>query len=289
MITVTAESGSSKTDWVAGGKTFRTKGINFSVMSVRDIVSVVSCAAAEINGRMRDISEPVSVHFYGAGLVSADNVKVMTGILGDFFPRAEIECASDLLAAARALWGDTPGIVAILGTGSNSCSYDGTRITGNISPGGYILGDEGGGAALGKRFISDYIKNLVPEPIAAEFTGRYQLKYADIVNSVYKGPNPAGFLASFAPFVMETAVEGNYSERLIRENFRLFIERSLLPYRHGDERLSVGVVGSVGCSCRDILTSVGKGCGVDFIKFIPAPIEALVKYHLRKNPIFAPV
>ena len=278
-MVITAESGASKTDWIVEGRPFRTKGINFSVMSVRDITSVVSYAANEIRNLTAGDDSPVSLFFYGAGLVSEVNINAMTDILTDFFPGAHVECASDLLAAARALWGDDPGIVAILGTGSNSCRYNGRRIIGNVRPGGYILGDEGGGVSIGKRFISDYIKDLVPESLASMFSERYKLKYADIVGSVYKGQNPAGFLASFAPFVIETAGESNYSGKVVRDSFREFIVRSLLPYRSGDERMEVGVAGSVGYACRDMLMALGEEYNIGFCRFMASPIESLAAYH----------
>lgn len=283
---ITAESGASKTDWIVDGRHIRTKGINFSVMSCEEISSVVSCVANEVRlGPGRD--EAVCLNFYGAGLVSEEQKSRMSGILEDFFPGASVECASDLLAAARALWGDDPGIVAILGTGSNSCSYNGRAITANVLPGGYILGDEGGGAALGRRFLSDYIKNLVPERIASKFREQYPLRYSDIVNAVYKGPNPAGFLASFAPFIIESAARDSYSESIVADNLRAFVVRSLLPYRHDEDRIRVGVVGSVGLACSKWLDSMGKEYGVEFCKYISTPIEALADYHSRKNPNFA--
>lgn len=288
---ITAESGASKTDWVIDGRHIRTKGINFSVMTYDDISSIVACVANEIReGLSIGITHniPVCVNFYGAGLVSEEQKARMSEILEDFFPGSLIECSSDLLAAARALWGDGPGTVAILGTGSNSCSYNGRRITGNIRPGGYILGDEGGGAALGRQFLSDYIKDLVPERIAAKFREQYPLRYQDIINSVYKSSNPAGFLASFAPFIIELASRDSYCGRILDGNLRAFVTRSLLPYRHAGEVLDVGVVGSVGLACSTWLQKIGDEYGIRFCKFISTPIESLADYHLRKNPNFAP-
>ena len=287
---IVVESGASKTDWVAGQVKFRTKGINFSVLQPENIRNVVAGAAGEISGRTGRIpsgaeesagiaAEPGEIWFYGAGLVSEEQASVMSGILQEFFPGYAVNCASDLLAAARALWGDSPGIVAILGTGSNSCRYNGRTITGNVRPGGFILGDEGGGAVLGKRFISDYIKDIVPERVAARFRERYGLKYHDIVNAVYKGQNPAGFLASFAPFVIENAETDGYCASMVRENLRDFVTRALLPYRKEDEVLKVGVAGSMGIACMNVLESVGAEYGIEFCKFVASPIDGLVEYH----------
>lgn len=278
-MTIVAESGASKTDWMVGGRLIRTKGMNFSVMSREDISSVVACVAKEIASE----DSVVSVFFYGAGLVSEPQKASMGEIIRGYFPGASVECASDLLAAARALWGDSAGIVAILGTGSNSCSYDGARITANVRPGGYILGDEGGGAALGRLFMADYIKNLTPRHLSEKFREQYRLDYADIVNAVYKSPNPAGFLASFAPFIIDAAGKDSYCRSLVEKNLTAFITRSLLSYRMVDETLEVGVVGSVGMACSGWLENIGKDHNVIFRKFISSPVEALSAYHMDIN------
>lgn len=287
---ITAESGASKTDWIIDGKRFRTKGINCSVMSADDIASVVACLADGIGGMegiRQERESRIQVNFYGAGLVTEDQKKKMAGILDGFFPGAEIKCDSDLLAAARALWGDSPGIAAILGTGSNSCSYNGSYITENVRPGGYVLGDEGGGAALGRMFLSDYIKDMVPSGLAERFREEYKLKYSDIVTSVYRSPNPAGFLASFAPFIIDSASGNEYSANLVKANLEAFVTRSLLRYRKEGGTLHAGVVGAVGTACRQWLADIGEKYDVDFCRFITSPIEALAEYHSRKNPIFA--
>ena len=278
-MTIVAESGASKTDWMVGGRLIRTKGMNFSVMSREDISSVVACVAKEIASE----DSVVSVFFYGAGLVSEPQKASMGEIIRGYFPGASVECASDLLAAARALWGDSAGIVAILGTGSNSCSYDGARITANVRPGGYILGDEGGGAALGRLFMADYIKNLTPRHLSVKFREQYRFDYADIVNAVYKSPNPAGFLASFAPFIIDAAGKDSYCRSLVEKNLTAFITRSLLSYRLSDETLEVGVVGSVGMACSGWLENIGKDHNVIFRKFISSPVEALSAYHMDRN------
>ena len=278
-MTIVAESGASKTDWMVGGRLIRTKGMNFSVMSQEDISSVVACVAKEIASE----DSVVSVFFYGAGLVSEPQKASMGEIIRGYFPGASVECASDLLAAARALWGDSAGIVAILGTGSNSCSYDGARITANVRTGGYILGDEGGGAALGRLFMADYIKNLTPRHLSVKFREQYRFDYADIVNAVYKSPNPAGFLASFAPFIIDAAGKDSYCRSLVEKNLTAFITRSLLSYRLSDETLEVGVVGSVGMACSGWLENIGKDHNVIFRKFISSPVEALSAYHMDRN------
>ncbi len=281
-MTITVEGGATKTDWVIGGKRFRTPGINLSVMSDRTIFDIVAAAANEVTAAGGG-GAPVKLYFYGAGMVSDKDAARMKAILRRAFPMAETECASDLLAAARALWGDCPGIAAILGTGSNSCSYDGVSVTGNVRPGGYILGDEGGGAALGKRFLSDYIKNMVPERTREKFREQWPLDYTDIVNAVYKGENPAGFLSSFAPFIVENASDDAYLHGIVKENLDAFIRRSLMAYGRPGETMKIGVVGSVGYACRQTLMELGAVYGMDFCKFLPSPIDALAAYHSGKQ------
>ena len=160
---------------------------------------------------------------------------------------------------------------------ANSCLYEHGEIKKNIRPGGFILGDEGGGAVLGRMFLSDYIKGLVPEGLAALFDSEFGLDYPDIVKGVYKAEAPSRFVASFARFVCDNRNDG-YAAGLIERNIRVFIERSLSRYGNPE----VGIVGSFGCACCDELETIGKEYGLAFVKFVKSPIDALVAYHLSK-------
>lgn len=275
---IIAESGATKTDWrsVAEDGTVRsarTAGLNPAVCDADTVMSAVREAIPALDPDGKRVE---AIYFYGAGLVSEEAAGPIRDALEMWCPFAEISFFSDLLAAARSLFGDGSGIAAIIGTGSNSCLYENGHIVGNIRPGGFILGDEGSGAALGKAFISDFVKDMLPDDIAAEFAGAYGLDYPSIVRKVYREPAPSAFLASFAPFLMER-LGHPYVNALVRGCMEDFIDRSLARYGAGE--VKVGVVGSFGCACEEILREVGASRGLEFVKFIKSPIEELVRYH----------
>lgn len=273
------ESGATKTDWrsMADDGTVlaaRTAGLNPAVCDAETIMEEVRKAVPVLNPEGKRVS---SVYFYGAGLVSEEAVAPVRAALDMWCPFAEIFFFSDLLAAARALFGNGSGIAAIMGTGSNSCLYEDGRIVGNIRPGGFILGDEGSGAALGKAFIADFVKDMLPDDIASEFSETYGLDYPSIVRKVYREPSPSAFLASFAPFLLER-LGHPYVRSLVRGCMEAFIDRSLARYADAGKK-KVGVAGSFGCACEEILRETGASRGLEFVRFIKSPIEELVRYH----------
>lgn len=271
-----ADSGSSKTSW-RGVKdsgeviSFETLGINPLFMTDEVVVNTIS------EGIPLAMDETVTqVYFYGAGVVNDEQKERLTRCLRTLFPSAECEICSDLLAAARALCGRGAGIACIIGTGSNSSLYDGSRITQNTRSGGYILGDEGGGAYLGKRLLSDYIKGLLPQELSDAFDAKYALTYADIVKRVYNQPLPQRFIASFSEFI--AAHRGQrYIEDLLQGCFTDFITRNVLKY--GREELPVHFVGSVAYHYRDVLEKVVAQCGLKMGVILKDPADALVEYH----------
>lgn len=280
------ESGATKTDWLAFEEegtrvNVKTGGMNLASMPEDVVRGVVEDAAAGF--KEKGISLFERIHFYAAGLIcqSSESVPSMAinldKVLRSLFPGAMIEYASDTLAAARAVCGHKPGIAAILGTGSNSCLYDGERIVRNVRSGGFILGDEGGAARLGKLFISDFIKGLVPEPVSGEFSRDFEVDYMTVVKNVYKGEAPAGYLGSFAPWITSRYDSCDYIKMLVDNNFRDFFERALKQY--DTESLPVGVVGGFGYANRDILRRLAGSYGIIFSKIIKAPVEGLVDFH----------
>lgn len=270
------ESGSTKTDWRSvadDGKVigFRTSGINPLLQSEDDIRSVMAKAIPEVNPQGRTVDE---VFFYGAGVLSPAFAEPLVSLLATWCPLARIECETDLTAAARALFGDGSGVAVILGTGSNSCLWENGKAVSTIRTGGFILGDEGSGAVLGKMFLSDYIKGLVPEPLKSMFDKEYGLDYASIVTRVYRQEAPSRFLASFARFIMDNK-EDEYAAGLVRRNIRDFMERVLV--RYGESR--IGVVGAFGVACMEELIEIGQEYGLEFVRFVQSPADELVKYH----------
>lgn len=273
------ESGATKADWCLVGDDgmavgqFQTPGMNFSTMSGEDIRGIISSALPHLG----EVSF-TQVFLYAAGLIEGspayeDALSVFSGV----FPGAEVECASDMLAAARAVCGRSEGIAAILGTGSNSCFYDGSRILRNVRSGGFILGDEGGGACLGKLFLSDYIKGIVPEPLASEFGAAFDVDYMTVVDRVYRQPAPSAYLGSFAPWILDHRASSAYIDGLVRRNFSDFFDRSLL--RHGRNDVPVGFVGGFAAACSDILMEIAEEKGLAVSRILASPMEGLITYH----------
>ena len=274
-----AESGATKTDWrlIADDGTVRSAysaGLNPSVLDVEQMREIIAPVMPVLNPEGKSVEE---IFFYGAGLVSDAAAAPLAGVLSMWYPFAQMQFHSDMLAAARALFGNGSGVVAIMGTGSNSCLYENGVIVKNIRPGGFILGDEGSGAALGKAFVSDFIKGLLPEKVEKDFVRESGLDYQKIVQKVYREPAPSAFLASFAPFILERTEEP-YIKNLVNSVIESFIVRSLKRY---GQIVKVGVVGSFGCACEAVLRETGIRHGLEFTMFLKSPIDKLTEYHMK--------
>ena len=271
------DSGATKAEWcLTDGmdvvRDFRTEGMNVSVLSADEVEDIVRGAAAEIG------SSPVSeVYLYAAGLIEGSEAAERAAeAISEVFGGAAVEGASDMLGAARAACGRSEGVCAILGTGSNSCLYDGSRIVHTARSGGFILGDEGGGACLGKLFLADFIKGLVPEPLASEFGAAFEVDYMTVVRRVYKEPAPSAYLGSFAPWILEHRGDP-YVDVLLERNLTDFFERSLL--RHGRADLPAGFVGGFAAACAPQLRAVASRFGVGISRILASPMEGLLDYH----------
>jgi len=216
------------------------------------------------------------IYFYGAGCAFPDKKRMVENALLFSFPQAGISIASDLLAAARALFGEGRGVACILGTGSNSCLYDGKTIVQNVSPLGFILGDEGSGAVLGRKFVSDCLKNQLPLFLRDRFLSQYQTTPEEIMEKVYKQPFPNRYLASFTPFLLENMKE-EYIYKIVKESFTDFFVRNIRQYPVTDEKL--GFVGSVAFNFQDILKETAVEQGFQIEKICQTPIDGLVQFH----------
>ena len=217
-MTIIVESGATKTSWRAlcddgSVRAVQTAGLSPTCLDDDHIRGIMREAMPVLNPEGRTVSR---VYFYGAGLVSPEAAAPVQSALEMWCPFAQVEFHSDIVAAARALWGDGSGVVAIMGTGSNSCLYKDGRMGRNIRPGGYVLGDEGRGVALGRAFLADYIKGLVPDEVAAEFDKEFGLDYAGIVRKVYKEQAASAFMGSVAPFVMKH-IDNQYVYDLVKD------------------------------------------------------------------------
>lgn len=281
---IIVESGATKTAWraISYDGTVRealTDGLSPTCLDMDHIRNIIRTAVPIVNPTGCRVGE---VFFYGAGLVSEESAAPIRSCLEEWCPFARIEFHSDILAAARALFGNGSGVVAIMGTGSNSCLYHNGKIVRNIRPGGYILGDEGSGVSLGRAFLADYVKGMVPEHIESDFIAETGLDYSTIVRKVYKEKAASAFMASLAPFVLSRAADP-YMHSLVEDCITSFVRRALARYAsedvRGDYTHKVGVAGSFGCACEEVLRKVGASYGLEFVGFVKSPIDELVRYH----------
>ena len=277
------ESGATKTSWRAicddgSVRCVQTEGLSPTCLDLEHTQTIVRKAVPQLNPEGKMVDE---VFFYGAGLVSPESSAPLAIALEMWCPMAQLHFYSDILAAARALFGDGSGVVAIMGTGSNSCLYENGEIVRNIRPGGYILGDEGSGVSLGRAFLADFVKGLLPAQIEESFVKEFGLDYSQIVRKVYKEPAASAFMASLAPFIIAHK-DDTYVQELLEDCLESLIKRALVRYadqaKDGSAR-NVGVVGSFGCACEDMLRTIGARYRLNFVKFIKSPIDELVTYH----------
>lgn len=276
---IIAECGATRSDWYlveSGAVRYCTSrsGLNFSTMSPEYISEISNDALEEL--RSRACSPVTSVHIYAAGVVSPQKqMHLIENSVFRTFRDVTLELQSDILAAARAVCGHSHGVAAILGTGSASCLYDGEKIVRQIASGGFILGDEGSGARLGRMFLSDFIKGLVPEDLARGFVDAFPSDYSVIVKNVYgKGGSPSGYLGSFAPFLL-SHYGHPYVKTLIDRNFRDFFERVVRLYNTD----KIGLVGGFAHAAADIIAEIAKEYGVKISAIVKSPIELLAGFH----------
>jgi len=272
-----ADSGSTKTQWclIDEGQIVKeifTDGINPFYQTDMEIIALLDDQL--IPGL--DNTDIDRIFFYGAGCSFPEKKILVSRGLVRFFGNSMIEIQSDLLGAARSLFQHEKGIACILGTGSNSCFFDGKEITQNVSPLGFILGDEGSGAVLGKKFLADCLKNQLPLELKEKFLSRYELTPEIILDRVYKKPFPNRFLAQFTPFMLENIEEPSIFN-LVYDSFDAFLVRNVMQYPLDDIR--VGCVGSIAHYFRDTLEIVASERRIEISEIIQKPMDGLVKFH----------
>lgn len=271
---IIVESGATKSDWRYMGEGSSQSrralaGTNVSSMPMEEVLSVIREGLSGCEG-------VDGFYLYTAGVVTEAIREEVKSFVRSLVGNCDIDVQDDLVGAARAVLGHGEGIVAILGTGSNACLYDGSTVHTKVKSGGFILGDDGGASVLGKRFIADFLKNRIPEPIASEFASSFDVSYPTIVENVYRAGRPAAYLGAFAPFIV-SRYDNPYIRTLVDNNFRDFIEKMLKAY---DTRTyGVGVVGGFGCACRDIFSRICAEEGVRVNGYVAAPIDGLLRYH----------
>ncbi len=274
-----ADSGATKASWCLLQKgsvrvEFVSPGINASLISKERLVERI---AAEVVPPLVDYLSGIHhVHFYGAGCLPAVCHTVAEAI-NTHIPEAHIEVATDMLGVCRALCGHKPGVACILGTGANSCLYDGEHIIDNIPPLGFILGDEGSGAYLGKMLLSDVLKRQLPQDICQEFLERYDLDAPKAVQHVYREESPSRYLASFAPFLKEKINESPI-RTLVTEAFRSFFRRNVCAYSMSPST-PVHFCGSIAFYFKDVLLEAAESMGITIGEVIRDPMKNLKTYH----------
>lgn len=274
MMFLIADSGSTKTDWtLVDGEhqevvaEYHTQGINpvhQSGDTIREILSTVPVSTT-----------PDTIFFYGAGCTEA-HIPAVRQLLSDMFQTSDVEVNSDLLGAARSLCGRAAGIACILGTGANSCLYDGDRIIRNTPALGYILGDEGSGAVLGRLFVNALYKGQLPAVLRDTFEQATGLDVATIINKVYREPMANRFLASLSTFIGQH-LDCEPLRQLVVQNFRQFFRNNLVPY--DASHLPVGAVGSIAWHYRDLLAEAAAAEGFHLGTIVQSPMRGLVSYH----------
>ena len=272
-----ADSGSTKAEFRLLGtdaeeKIFILPGINPFYQSETEIRELIN------NDLYSDLTEYNirKIYFYGAGCAFPEKKKIVENALLYSFPQADIFVDSDLLAASRALFGANKGIACILGTGSNSCFYNGKEIEKNVSPLGFILGDEGSGAVLGRKFIADCLKNQLPVSLQKKFFSQYNTSPSEIMDKVYRQPFPNRYLASLSPFLLENMGEKSIC-RIVTESFTDFFERNIKQYSITDEKLRF--IGSIAYYFQKTLREVAEKNGYQIDKIEKNPMEGLIQFH----------
>jgi N-acetylglucosamine kinase-like BadF-type ATPase len=276
-ITLIADSGATKAEWclINNGKrkTILTQGISPYFLNTEQITDLL---LKELKPKLRNI-EIDEVYYYGTGCANPINAGSVKKAVSKIFSGAKVDVTHDLMAAARALCGRERGIACILGTGSNSCYYDGKKIVKN-SPGlGYVLGDEGSGAYLGKKVLQYYLYGTFDDELRGRFDLTYTTNTAEILENVYKKPLPNRYLAGFARFLAEN--RGHYMiENIIEDGLNDFFFNHLCKYRE-TWTLPVHFAGSVAFGFKDVLQQLCNSYEFELGVVMKNPMEGLVKYH----------
>ena len=276
-----ADGGSTKTNWCLvtddGKKVyFNTEGYNPYFVSEEYIIqSLGDNLPVDL-----DKDSITEVNYYGAGCSTYDKRKQVENAMSKVFNKSKVNIGHDLLAAARAVLGNNPGFAAILGTGTNTCTYDGKNIIQNIDSGAYILGDEGSGCYIGKKLLIDYLRGYMPEAVRENFWETFKLTPDDVNEQVYTQPLANRFCAGFAKFVYDSNVHLEYTRNLVKTSFEDFF-RNLVTHYPNYQSYTFNCIGSVGYNFRNVLEEVATENGMTIGNIIRSPIDNLVKYHLE--------
>jgi len=276
-VKLIADSGSTKTEWcLLDGKKklmISTQGISPYFLNTEQISAILQ---KELLPKLKK-KLPDEIFFYGTGCSNPDNVKMVKQAVKLVFPNTPVQVDHDLMGAAKALCGHEKGVACILGTGSNSCFYNGKKIVKN-SPGlGYVLGDEGSGTYLGKKVIQYYLYNTFDPDLMDRFNAKFNTNTLEILDAVYKKPLPNRYLAGFASFLAEN--RGHFMiENIIEDGFNDFFFNHVYKYRES-WTMPIHFVGSVAYGFRDVLQDMCASYELQLGKVLKSPLEGLIKFH----------
>lgn len=282
---IIADGGSTKTNWCLLDDNqkkiyFNTEGYNPYFVDSEYIRNSLK------KGLPNDlpIDQIKEVNYYGAGVHNAEKAKIVADAIQDLFPNAKVEIGHDLLAAARALLGNESGFAAILGTGTNSCIYDGNEITFSINSAAYILGDEGSGCYIGKKLLTDFVRDLMPKDVSKVFFDTYKLTPDEIIDNVYTKPMANRFCASFSKFVYDNNVNIEYTRKIVDDAFEAFFANLVSKYPNY-QNYTFNCIGSVAYNFRNVLEYKADQYGMKVGKIIRSPIDDLVKFHIDRAAV----
>jgi len=276
-----ADSGSTKTDWLLLNDStkagyFHTKGLNPFFASIPDIKKQIEKVHSEIK-----VDEINSVFFYGSGIKDDKSIYKINKAIATVFPNTQVFAYSDILGAARASLNLTDGIACILGTGSNTCLYKNHKIAYKIPALGYILGDEGSGAVLGRNILNLYLKGIMPLNLQKEFAAHFAITEAQVLENIYRKPFANRYLASFSVFLSKFK-QDVFIHQFLLNSFDDFMVKNILPYENY-QSYPIGMIGSIAFYFKDIIQEVSDKYGLMLKKVIEKTIEALGDFHSRVN------
>lgn len=279
-----ADSGSTKTDWRLvddGGATIakvKTEGLNPYFLSSDKIAEIV---AGNVLPHVHDVDK---VFFYGAGCGAQKKAQQVKEALSVIRARLDPEVSGDMLGSARSLLQDSDGIACILGTGSNSCCYDGREIV-NIMPSlGFMFSDWGSGTVMSKDLIALLLQDKLPRELTDDFHDTYKVGRVEILDHIYNKPLPNRFLASFTPFLLKHSEEPS-CRNIILANFRHFFAYYVLRYPRARTGVKVRFTGSIAHKFQRYLYEVSKEMDIDIEKIVQHPMDGLVQYHCVTVPV----
>ena len=268
------DAGSTKMGWILmdgpeAKAHFVTKGFNPNYSPVQDLVE--TCHGASLPNEIQ------SIYYYGTGCGNEQNCQIIKEVFQNHFPHAHIHVTHDLMAACHAVLGHEKGIACILGTGSNSCLYDGKDILGKAVSLGYLVGDEGSGMHIGREVVRAYFYGFMPEDLRQNFDETFHLELKDFIDKVYHQPQPSRYLATFAKFAGEHQ-SNPFIKELVKGCFKAFIEAFVLRFE-GTKTMKVSFVGSVAFHFQNLLKESLLEYGFAMGEVMPSPAEGLIRYY----------